>query len=163
MKQVFNQVTKSTLFASLLFSMIFLFSNCSKEDVGLSGSLTYSLSGNASSSQATPSNSSNGSGTFSGTYDASTRIMTYTTSWTNLTGAPLAGGIYTGAAGQVGTSIAAWSLGSGLGVSGSFSSSTTLNADQEANLLAGKTYYILSTTSNASGEIRGQITAHANN
>jgi hypothetical protein len=162
MKQVFNQIAKSTVFASLLLATIFLFSNCSKEEAGLSGTLTYSLSGNASASQATPPNNSNGSGTFSGTYDASTRIMTYTTTWTNLTGAPVAGGLFAGATGQTGATFAAWSMGSGLGVSGSFSSSTVLNADQEANLLAGKTYYILSTAANASGEIRGQITASAN-
>jgi|GEM_PF-618345 hypothetical protein len=163
MKQVINQVTRGSFFASLLVATVLLFSSCSKEDVGLSGSLTYSLSGNASSSQATPSNSSNGSGTFSGTYDASTKIMTYTTTWTNLTGAPLAGGLYSGATGEAGASITAWSLGSGLNASGSFSSSTTLNAQQEASLLAGRTFYILSTAANASGEIRGQITATANN
>ena len=163
MKRVFSQLTKSTLFASLLFATIFLFSNCSKNEAGLSGTLTYSVSGNASPNQAVPANNSGGSGTFTGTYDASTKIMSYTTTWTNLSGAPISGGLFAGVTGQVGTSITVWPLGSGLSSSGSFSSSTTLNADQESKLLTGKTYYVLGTAANASGEIRGQITAQANN
>jgi hypothetical protein len=62
----------------------------------------------------------------------------------------------------VGTSITAWSVsGSGTGISGSISGTTTLNAEQEANLLAGKMYYLFSTTAYVSGEIRGQISASA--
>jgi hypothetical protein len=161
MKQVFSKLTKSALFASILLATVFSFSNCTKEDAGLSVALSYTLSGNASSGQSVPASSGNGSGTFTGTYNASTKVMSYTTTWSNLTGAPLSGGLYTGAAGQVGTSISVWSLGSGLSTSGSFSSSTTLNASQEAELLAGRAYYILTTAANASGEIRGQITASA--
>jgi hypothetical protein len=139
------------------------FTSCAKDDATtVATSITYSLSGNASGSQSVPASSNpNGSGTMSGTYNSSTRIMSYTTTWSNLTGAPISGGLYTGVAGQIGTSISAWSLGSGLSTSGSFSGTTTLNADQEAKLLAGQAYYILSTTANASGEIRGQITASA--
>ncbi|MES2329213.1 MAG: CHRD domain-containing protein [Bacteroidota bacterium] len=162
MKQLFNSLTKTSVFASLVLATSLLFSSCAKDSGYVSASVTYSLSGNASGSQAVPASSnSNGSGTFSGTYNSSTKVMTYTSSWSNLTGAPVSGGLYSGLAGQVGSSIAVWSLGGGLGASGSFSTSTTLNADQEAKLLSGQTYYILSTTANASGEIRGQISASA--
>jgi hypothetical protein len=160
MKRMF-QLSKAAVLASVLFASIFTFSSCSKEEAGLAVALSYSLSGNASSSQAVPGNSSSGSGTFTGTYNASTKVMTYTTTWANLTGAPLAGGLYAGAAGQAGTSIAVWNLGSGLTTSGSFSGSTTLNASQETELLAGRAYYILSTALHTSGEIRGQISANA--
>jgi hypothetical protein len=160
MKRMFR-LSKAAVLASVLFATIFTFSSCTKEDAGLSVALSYSLSGNASSSQAVPRNSSSGSGSFTGTYNASTKVMTYTTTWTNLTGAPLTGGLYTGTAGQVGTSIAVWNLGNGLTTSGSFSSSTTLNASQETELLAGRAYYILTTALNTSGEIRGQISATA--
>lgn len=160
MKQSLNQVKKSALFSSLALALVLIFASCTKSDVGISTALMYSLSGTASGSQAVPASSnSNGSGNFSGTYNSSTRVMSYTSTWSNLTGPPLTGGLYTGAAGQVGASITAWSLSSGLGTSGSFSSSTTLNADQQAQLLAGKCYYILGTAANATGEIRGQITA----
>lgn len=160
MKQLLNQVKTSTLLSSLALATVLIFASCTKSDEGLNASVMYSLSGSANGSQAVPASSnSNGSGNLSGTYSKSTRVMTYTTTWTNLTGAPLTGGLYTGVAGQIGISISAWSLGSGLSTSGSFSSSTTLNADQEAQLLAGKCYYILGTAANASGEIRGQVSA----
>ncbi|NCI45834.1 CHRD domain-containing protein [Sediminibacterium soli] len=162
MKQVIGQITKSTLFAALLAATVFLFSNCSKDDASAGISLSYSLSGNASASQTVPANNSNGSGTFSGTYDARTKVMTYTSTWTNLSGAPLTAGLFSGASGQVGASITAWSVsGSGQGISGSISATTTLNAEQEANLLAGKMYYMFTTAARSSGEIRGQVTATA--
>ncbi|MEO8174321.1 MAG: CHRD domain-containing protein [Sediminibacterium sp.] len=162
MKQLFNSLTKGSLFASFILTTALLFTSCTKDDATVTTAITYSLSGNASGSQSVPASSNaNGSGTMSGTYNSSTRLMSYTTTWSNLTGAPISGGLYTGVSGQIGTSISAWSLGSGLSTSGSFSGSTTLNADQEAKLLAGQAYYILSTTANASGEIRGQITASA--
>ncbi len=160
MQVSFKRIGGVAILSSLVFAAALFFSGCTKSDAGISASVSYSLSGNASGAQAVPASSnSNGSGTFSGTYNASSKIMTYTTTWANLTGAPITGGLYTGLAGQVGTSITAWSLGSGLTANGSFSSSITLNADQEAQLLAGKCYYILATTANASGEVRGQVTA----
>jgi hypothetical protein len=162
MKQLFSSLTKNSLFASLIVASALFFTSCSKDDGYVATSINYSISGNATGSQSVPASSNqNGSGSMTGTYNSSTRIMSYTTSWSNLTGAPVSGGLYTGVAGQLGTSISAWSLGSGLSTSGSFSGTTTLNADQEAKLLAGQAYYILSTTANASGEIRGQITASA--
>lgn len=161
MKRVFGYITKTSLFSTLAFASVLFFTSCTKDDTA-STAITFSLSGSASGSQAVPASSNqNGSGNFTGTYNSSTKVMTYTTSWANLSGAPVSGGLFAGATGQVGSSISAWTLGTGLSTSGSFSATTTLNADQEANLLAGKAYWALSTTANASGEIRGQITATA--
>lgn len=160
MKQTTKRITGRLLPSVLIMSIVFFFSSCTKDDAGVS--VVYAISGNASGSQTVPASSnSNGSGTISGTYNSSTKVMSYTTTWTNLTGAPVSGGLYTGATGEAGSSIALWSLGSGLTASGNISITTTLNAQQEANLLAGKCYYLLATSANASGEIRGQITATA--
>jgi hypothetical protein len=164
MKHVFNQIKKITLMASLVLAVTFAFTSCSKDSSGYNASVTatFTLSGNANSSQVRPApsnNNTNGSGTFSGRYNQSTRVMTYTTTWANLTSAPIAAGLYSGASGVVGTNISTWSLGTGLTGSGSFSSSTTLTADQETQLLAGQFYYLMSTSTNVSGEIRGQISA----
>lgn len=160
MKQSIKKVTGGSLLAGLIMGIVFFFSSCTKDDAGVS--ITYAISGNASSSQTVPASSnSNGSGTISGTYNSSTKVMSYTTTWSNLTGAPVSGGLYTGATGEAGSSIALWSLGTGLTATGNISVTTTLNAQQEANLLAGKCYYLLATSANASGEIRGQITATA--
>ena len=86
--------------------------------------------------------------------------MTYTSTWANLSSTPIAAGIYSGASGISGTLVAALSLGSNLPASGgSVSGSVTLNATQETQLMQGNMYYLFSTTSNVSGEIRGQIVA----
>jgi hypothetical protein len=162
MKTTFNKIAGVILFSAIVLAVSSLFTGCSKDNASVAVSVTYNLSGNASGAQAVPASSNNnGSGNMSGTYNSGTKVMSYTTTWTNLSGAPISGGLYTGAVGEVGTSIAIWSLSSGLSASGTFTTSTTLNADQEAKLLAGKCYYILGTTANASGEIRGQITATA--
>src|SRR5918993_820357 len=58
---------------------------------------TYTVSGNANGSQMVPSVAGTGTGTFTGTYNADTRVMTYTTNWNGLTGAPIVGGFYGGA------------------------------------------------------------------
>ncbi len=159
MKQLISKYSKSGLLALTIMVLGFGFTGCTKSDTSVAVDVTYALTGNSNGSQATPANNSSGSGTMSGAYHTSTKVMTYTTTWSNLSGPPINGGLFIGISGQVGTSLYAWTLGSGLTASGTFSASTTLNADQEAQLLAGKCYYVLGTTANASGEIRGQITA----
>ena len=160
MLQFVNQTKKSMLMTCMALAVALMLFSCTKGDVALS--LSYTLSGNGSGNQTVPtSNNNNGSGTMTGNYNSSTKVMTYTSTWANLTGAPVSGGLYTGAIGIIGTSITPWSLGSGVTSSGSFSSTVTLNAAQEAQLFAGKCYYLLTTTANVSGEIRGQITATA--
>ncbi len=139
----------------MVVATISVMTSCTKTDVA--AGITFSVSGNASGSQAVPSNRSSGNGTFSGTYNQSTRVLAYTSAWTNLSGAPVAAGFYSGTVGQVGASIASWALGAGLAISGSFSGSTTLSKDQETQLLAGNVYYLLTTTANATGEVRGQL------
>lgn len=161
MKHLFASFTKSTFFATFAIASALFFTSCTKEDTA-STSITFSLSSTASGSQSVPASSNaNGSGNLTGTYNSSTKVMTYTTAWTNLTGAPISGGLFAGAVGEAGANISSWTLGTGLTASGSFSATTTLNAEQEAMLLAGKAYFALATTANVSGEIRGQITATA--
>lgn len=160
MKSLLNVFTKKSFVASVLVASAMFFTSCTKEDAGLSASVTFSLSSTASGSQTVPASSNaNGSGTLNGTYNSETKVATYTTTWTNLSGAPINGALFAGAVGQIGTSITTWSFGSGLTGSGSYSATTTLNAEQEAQLLAGNAYFILTTSANVTGEIRGQITA----
>lgn len=158
-----TMIQKTTLFATLAVAGSLFFSSCTKESAGVGADVMFSLSGNASGSQVRPSGSSNsnGTGTFTGNYNSTTNVMTYTSTWSNLTGGPISAGFFSGASGQVGTSVSAWTLGSGLGTSGSVSGTTTLTAQQESQLLSNNWYYVLSTASNTSGEIRGQITATA--
>lgn len=120
---------------------------------------TYTISGNASGSQMVPAITGTGSATITGTYNTSTNQLMYTSTWTGLTGGPTRGGFYMGASGQAGTMVGTnWTLGTTT-AAGTYTGNMTLTDAQETDLLAGRWYYTLGTTTNANGEVRGQITA----
>ena len=160
MKKVFSVSKKFSLIVSVVAVSAMLLASCKKDDDNKNNPSSYTISGSASGSQMVPAVSGNGSATIAGTYDPNTRVLTYTTNWTGLSGAPTSGGFYSGASGTNGTLVgSSWSLGSGLASTGTFSGQTTLTADQAAQLTGGNWYYTLGTASNTNGEVRGQITA----
>lgn len=159
MKKVFCVSKRFFLITATVVMSAFVLSSCDKDNDDNNNTTMYSISGNASGSQMVPAVSGNGSATISGTYDPNTRLLTYTTNWTGLSGAPTSGGFYSGASGTSGTLVGSnWSLGSGLNSTGTFSGTTTLTADQATQLMNGGWYYSLGTATNSTGEVRGQIT-----
>ena len=154
---------KSILLAGTLVFGSLAFTACNKDDDDINnGDKMYTVSGTSNGSQVVPSVTGTGSGTIAGTYNANTNVLTYTSTWTGLTGAPTSAAFYTGASGTAGTMVgSAWSLGSGLTGTGTFTGTTTLTDAQETALLSGGMYYSYSTTTNPNGEIRGQITTTA--
>lgn len=158
---------RMVLMSTAIAASAFVYTGCDKDDDNDNNSpKTYELSGSASGSQATPSNSSSGSANISGTYDSSTNVMNYTIAWTNLSSAPTTAGLFVQATGSgddlsIGSAI---TLGSSpAAASGSTSGSVTLSADEEAKLLAGHSYYVVRTTNYANGEVRGNITTKVKN
>jgi hypothetical protein len=144
------------LFGALAFGV----SSCDKDDDDNDNNRSYTVSGNANGTQMVPSVTGNGTGTITGTYDPNTRMMTYTSAWTGLSGAPTSAGFYNGASGVSGTAVGTpWALGTGLTGTGNFSGSMTLTSEQADQLTAGNWYYSYSTAGNTGGEVRGQITA----
>jgi hypothetical protein len=123
---------------------------------------TYAVSGNSSGSQVNPSNTSTATGTMTGSFNARTNLLSYTINWSSLTATAGLVQMYGGAmAGANGTLLFPLAI-TTPGVTGSASGSITLNDAQETDLLAGKTYYTVSSSTYPSGEIRGQIVAAAN-
>ena len=160
MKKVFGVSKEFFPVVSAIIVSAMLLASCKKDDNNNKNPSSYTISGNASGSQMVPAVSGNGTATMTGTYNPSTRVLTYNTNWTGLSGAPTSGGFYSGASGSNGTLVgSSWSLGSGLSSAGTFSGQTTLTADQATQLTSGNWYYTLGTASNANGEVRGQITA----
>lgn len=132
---------------------------CNKDDDNMKNTTMYTVSGTSNGAQVVPSVTGNGTGSITGTYDANTNVLTYTSTWTNLSGAPTSAGFYAGASSANGTLVGSnWTLGSGLTGSGTFSSTMTLTDAQETQLLNNGWYYAYGTTTNPNGEIRGQIT-----
>jgi hypothetical protein len=162
MKNMFSVSKRFFLVASVVVVSALILASCKKDKNSDNNAKPYAISGNASGSQMVPAVSGNGSATITGTYDPNTKMLTYTTNWTGLSGAPTSGGFYSGASGTNGSLIGStWSLGTGLSSTGSFSAQTTLTADQATQLTSGNWYYTLGTASNTNGEVRGQITATA--
>ena len=140
------------------------FVGCSKDDDDDNDrpATVYNISGNASGSQVVPSVTGSGTATINGTYNDSSNLMVYTVNWVSLTVPPTSAAFYTGASGQNGSIVgSAWALGSTPAINGTVSSQITLTEDQETKLKSGNWYYVMSTTTHASGEIRGQIAASA--
>ena len=160
MKNVFRVTKRVSFLASVVVMSALVLSSCKKDKNETTSTKPYTISGSASGSQMVPSVSGNGSATMTGTYDPNTRVLTYTTNWTGLSGAPTSGGFYSGASGSSGTIVGSnWTLGSGLSSTGTFSGTTTLTADQASQLTSGNWYYTLGTSNHSTGEVRGQITA----
>jgi hypothetical protein len=160
MKTVFSVMKRFLLISSAVVISVLIISSCKKDKNDSNNTKMYTISGNANGTQMVPSVTGNGSATMTGTYDPNTRVLTYTTNWTGLSGAPTSGGFYSGAAGANGSLVgSSWTMGTGLGTNGTFSGTTTLTAEQASQLTSGNWYYTLGTAGHSTGEVRGQITA----
>lgn len=116
---------------------------------------TTALSAKLSSANEVPANTSAGTGMLDASFNKDTSVLTWTVSYSGMTG-PVAAGHFHGPA------MSGANAGVVLGFSGSMDSpikgSATLTAAQAADLLAGKWYVNLHTAANKGGEIRGQAT-----
>jgi hypothetical protein len=140
-----------TLLVSSAIAAILGLTACSSAPM----SNTTALSAQLSSANEVPANSSTGTGMLDASFNTDTNVLTWTVSYSGLTG-PVAAGHFHGPA------MAGANAGVVLGFSGSMDSpikgSATLTATQTADLLAGKWYVNLHTAANKGGEIRGQAT-----
>ena len=160
MTNALSLIRRVGLVAAFVFVSAFVFTACDKDDDVDNNNGNYTISSNASGSQMVPAVSGNGTGSMTGSYDPNTRMLTYTTNWSNLSGAPTSGGFYNGASGTAGTAVGSpWTMGSGLTANGTYSGSMTLTEDQASQLTGGNWYYSLGTAANSGGEIRGQLSA----
>src|SRR4030095_3601611 len=141
---------------AILFSIVL--SACSKDDLDTSnGDPQYSTRGNASGSQESPPVTTSGSGTMTGTYNATTNVWNYDINWSALAGTVKAGEMSgpasAGLNGQLQVALTITSP----GINGNAKGSVTLTEQQEAYLLADQLYYNIVSGAHATGEIRGQI------
>ncbi len=161
-----KSLTKKILtgIVSALF-LSFVVVSCDKDDDDNTPQVDntpYAISGNADARQVGvgADTSATGTGTITGNYNPANGQFIYTTNWSGLTGAPIAGGIYNGAVGTVGTAVdTSWAFDSTFTATGSISDTITLSSDQATQLVAGSWYYLFKTEENPNGEIRGQISA----
>lgn len=115
---------------------------------------TLQVKAELSGASEVPANTSPGTGALSGTFDTQTSMLTWTLTYSGLTGPVKAGHFH-------GPAEAGKNAGVALGFTGSVESpiagSATLSAAQAQDLLAGKWYANLHTAANPGGEVRGQV------
>jgi CHRD domain len=165
MKKMFGLTRRILAVGAIALMSSAVLTSCDKNDDNNNNNANsnmYTISGNASGGQMVPSVAGNGAGTITGTYNANTGVLNYTTNWTGLSGAPTTGGFYNGASGTAGTAVgSSWNMGTGLTSTGSRTGQMTLTSDQATQLRNGNWYYTLGTANNSNGEVRGQITTTA--
>lgn len=158
MKTISNY--RKTFFSLLATSLITcsLFVACDKDDDIADDDETYALSGTASGSKEIPTNTTTGSGTITGTYNAKTNSLNYTINWTGLTGNVTAAHFHGPAsATESAGPMLDISIGTN-GMSGSTTATVTVTDAFESALLTGKIYYNIHTALYPDGEIRSQVT-----
>jgi hypothetical protein len=126
---------------------------------------TYNVISHLNGAQETPSVVTLGFGNLTGTYDDVTNVLTWSGSFTNLTGTTTDAHFHGPAAVGVGPApvlVPITAAGGGdifpLGVTaGSFSGTATLSDLNETRLLSGLIYINIHSTFRTGGEIRGQV------
>ena len=136
-----------------------LATSCKKKDESVP---TMQLSGNLASSNEVPAVSvaSSATGTVTGTYVPSTKVVNYVVTYSGLTG-PITGAHFHFGDAKHRTAAPTLPFPSGTGApaSGSFSGTATMTAQQADSLLAGRIYANLHTDKNPNGEIRANMIA----
>lgn len=151
---------KKTIPSLALLSLL-IFASCKKDSNNSQSDDLYTISASMTPAQETGALAGNptGSGTTTGTYNATTNNLQYNVTWTGLTGTATLGHFHGPAlAGANASPVIVFTLANN-GSAGSASGTVTLTDPQEADLLAGKWYANIHTQMNGGGEIRGQVSA----
>jgi len=150
-------LSRATLLCLLAGSAVLIVA-CSK---GTMGDKTFTLVGNASGSQETPSRSTAATASLNGKYNATTHTIEYDIDFNGLTAAAYVAHFHGPAlAGIAGPPIVDLTIAT-KGVTGKLKGTAIIPDSMEAHLLAGRLYYNIHTTTYPTGEIRGQIRAAA--
>lgn len=136
------------------FSLLFLLAACGGMEQTAQGPIN--LKASLSGAQENPPVASAGTGTGTMTYDPASKRLTWSLTWSNLSG-PAGAAHFHGPAAPGANAGVVVPIG-GAGMTSPVSGQATLTDAQAADLLAGRWYMNIHTAANAGGEIRGQVT-----
>jgi hypothetical protein len=158
MKKVPSRTANIVIMSAFLLC-ICVSSGCNKDDDPPAVDHDYTISGNGSSAQEVPTNTSTATGSITGAYNDETNILTWSITWTGLTGTANAAHFHGPALAGVNAGVIIPFTIANNAAAGNLSGTATLTDAQEVDFLAGKWYWNVHTTANPGGEIRGQVTA----
>lgn len=142
------------LLLSALTGLVLL-SACKKDDESVP---TMQVSGTLSPSNEVPAvTNSTATGTVTGMYTPSTKVLNYTITYSGLTGPATAGHLHFGDTKHTTAAPTVPFTGVPSAASGSFSGTVTLNAMQADSLVAKRIYANIHTTVNGGGELRANL------
>jgi hypothetical protein len=121
---------------------------------GYSQAATETFHGTLSGASEVPPVAGAGAGTASVTFDTATKMITYSVTYTGLSGPAAAAHIHCGAAAGANSGVAVPFPSANSPITGS----ATLTDAQVADLEAGKCYVNVHTAANKGGEVRAQLT-----
>jgi hypothetical protein len=104
-----------------------------------------------------PPNTTAGTGTFTASFDPSTKVLTWNGTYTGLTGDPTAAHLHGPAEPGKNAGVELWISTKGSPFPTPFSGSATLTDGQASDLQTGLLYTNIHTAANPGGEIRGQV------
>lgn len=140
----------------LALASLALTTACKKDDTNTPAPMQLSGTMNASAEVPAVKVASSGTGTVTGTYNPSSMVLTYTITYSGLTGNPSAGHFHFGDpkhAGNVFISFPALPA----ATSGTVSGTATLTAMQADSFKLGHVYSNIHTANNAGGEVRANV------
>ncbi|MDO7886591.1 CHRD domain-containing protein [Hymenobacter cheonanensis] len=140
----------------LVLAGLALTTACKKDDTTPA---TMQLAGTMAASAEVPAVkvASSGTGAVTGTYDPSSMVLTYTVTYSGLTGNPSAGHFHFGDAKHSGNVFISFPT-LPAATSGTVSGTATLTAMQADSFKLGHVYSNIHTASNAGGEVRANVT-----
>lgn len=135
-----------------MLSLTSVLGSCSKNDATPTTTTnnTTNLTATINGAQQVPANASTATGTFAGTYDSSSKQLTYTVTFQGLT--PTSAHIHTGAPGASGAVAIPFAS-----LTSPIQGTVTLTADQATSLLNNGMYVNIHSSAYSGGEIRGNI------
>ena len=139
---------------------LFMVAGCNDDDDNTPNADMYNISATMNGANERPNPvTTAGTGTTTGTYNATTNSLQYSVTWSGLSG-PASVGHFHGPAAATATAspIIYFNLVNN-GAAGTATGTITLTDAQETDFLAGMWYANVHTAANGAGEIRGQVSA----
>src|ERR1700761_6125811 len=139
----------------MMFRRVLLATVLSAAFATMASAATVNYAANLTGPREVPATTSKGTGKFDATLDTTTKVLTYTLTFQNLSGPATAAHLH-GPASRTASAGVMVPLGD-KGPTSPVSGTATLTDDQIKALQAGQTYVNVHTAANPGGEIRGQV------